>query len=81
MRTILIAACATVAAASMTMAGESKSAAGEAIRQQLEGLGYRVSHVEAEQGRLKLRAVNDTGLPIRLTYDPATGEMLRAAIR
>lgn len=81
MRTILITALATVAASSMALADESRSAAGEAIRQQLEGFGYRVSHIEAEHGRLKLRAVNDTGLPIKLTYDLATGEMLRAALR
>ncbi|WP_406856127.1 PepSY domain-containing protein [Alsobacter sp. KACC 23698] len=81
MRTILITIFATVAAASMALAGESKSAAGDAIRQHLENLGYRVSHLEVEHGRLMLRAVNDTGLPIKLTYDPATREMLRAALR
>ncbi|WP_158266656.1 PepSY domain-containing protein [Alsobacter soli] len=91
MRTILIAALATLAAgaSTTTIAGERTvsgenfpaSSARAEIRKSLEELGYRVSHVEDEHGRLELRAVNDTGLPIKLTYDPATGEMLRAALR
>jgi hypothetical protein len=91
MRTILISALAalTLGATSAAMAGESRHAdrstrdiaASETIRKGLEDLGYRLSHIEAEHDRLELRAVNDTGLPVKLTYDLATGEMLRAALR
>ena len=89
MRTILIATLAVLAtgAAGVAHAEESRrlsgpdAAASATICRSLENLGYWVSRVEAEHGRLELRAVNETGLPVKLSYDPATGEMLRAALR
>ena len=88
MRTILIATLAVLAAGAAGVAkadglrsSGANTVASASIRNGLESLGYRVSHAEIEHGRLQLRAVNDTGLPVKLTYDPATGEMLRAALR
>jgi hypothetical protein len=52
-----------------------------AIRGNLERLGYRVESVQLDQGCHVARAVNDTGLPISVRYDPATGDLVLARLR
>jgi len=47
----------------------------------LEQLGYRVDTLKIEHGRYEVRAVNDSGFPIKLDYDRATGELVRARLR
>ncbi|WP_445503799.1 PepSY domain-containing protein [Microvirga sp. G4-2] len=51
------------------------------VRRRLEDLGYRVDRVEAEHGCYEIRAVNDSGFPIKAVYVRATGELVRARLR
>jgi hypothetical protein len=53
---------------------------GETIRMGLEGMGYRVDRIEFEHGCYEVGAVNDSGFPIRATYD-ATGVLIKARLR
>jgi hypothetical protein len=55
-------------------------AASAAIRQNLEDLGYRVDRVKAAHGCWEVRAVNDSGFPIKAVYD-ATGTLVLAKLR
>jgi hypothetical protein len=51
----------------------------DSIRKDLEGMGYRVVRVGTEDGTYKVRATDtETGMPLKLTYDVATGELLKA---
>ena len=52
-----------------------------AVSKGLEDLGYRVSRIEAEHGCYEVRAVNDSGFPIKATYARATGELVQARLR
>lgn len=54
---------------------------GEAIRAKLEGMGYRVDRLEAERDCWEVRAVNDSGFPIKAKYDLATDELVQAKLR
>lgn len=47
----------------------------------LEDLGYRVDRIKAEHGCYEVRAVNDSGFPIKAVYAPATGELVQARLR
>ncbi len=47
----------------------------------LEDLGYRIDRIKAEHGCYEVRAVNDSGFPIRATYAQATGELVQARLR
>jgi peptidase YpeB-like protein len=91
MRKILIAATAAVAlgAAGAVIAGESSvpvragsnQVSSDSIRKGLEGMGYRVAGIEAEHDSYEIRAVDgDTGLPIKATYDAATGDLVKAKV-
>jgi hypothetical protein len=51
------------------------------VRKGLEDLGYRVSRIKAEHGCYEVRAVNDSGFPIKTVYTQATGELIRAGLR
>jgi hypothetical protein len=53
----------------------------DAIRQRLEAVGYRVSRIEAEHDCYEVRATNDSGYPIKATYDRASGELIEARLR
>ncbi len=53
----------------------------DAVRRNLEELGYRVSRVKVEHGCYEARAMNDTGIPIELLYHPASGDLVRARLR
>jgi hypothetical protein len=84
MRNMLITAAFLVGAGS-ALAGESGAvtanpAVSEAIRAGLESTGYRVGRIEAEHGTFEVHAVNDSGFPIKATYD-GRGELLRAVLR
>lgn len=76
-------------AAGATMAGESgrllseapDRISGKTIRTKLENLGYRVDRLEAERGCWEARAVNDSGFPIKVKFDMATGDLVRAELR
>jgi hypothetical protein len=63
-----------------TAAGETALPA-QAIRSNLETLGYRVSRVKLDDGCLEARAMNDTGIPIEVRYHPVTGELVRASLK
>lgn len=79
----------TLAATGAAVAGEglgvfSKGpdrAAGEMIRTKLESMGYRVDRLEAEHDCWEVRAVNDSGFPIKAKYDLTTGELMQAKLR
>lgn len=81
------AAVAIATAASAALAGDRTASSpeanptGQAIQRNLQDLGYRVSHVESERGRIEMRVINDANIPAKLTYDAKTGELLRAALR
>jgi hypothetical protein len=92
MRTFVIATAAALAfgVAGAAIAGESRDAApaasegasSDAIRTNLESMGYRVSRIVllAGHGRYVANAVNDSGLPIEVIYDGRTGELVRAKL-
>lgn len=51
------------------------------VARALEDMGYRVLEIEFEDGCYEVKAVNDSGYPIKALYDPATGELLGAGLR
>lgn len=51
------------------------------VSKELEDLGYRVDRIKAEHGCYEVRAVNDSGFPIKAVYAQATGELIRAGLR
>lgn len=59
----------------------SERVSGEVIRTKLESMGYRVDRLEAEHDCWEVRAVNDSGFPIKAKYDRATGELIQARLR
>lgn len=91
MRKFLIAGTAAVAlGAGAAVAGESPPAgpagsgpvSSDSIRKDLEGMGYRVVRVAAEHDTYKVRATDaETGGALKLTYDRATGELIKAKLR
>ena len=92
MRTFVIATAAALAlgAAGAAIAGESRDVApaasegvsSDTIRINLESMGYRVSRIVllAAHGQYEVSAVNDSGLPIEVTYDGRTGKLVRAKL-
>lgn len=77
----LSAAGASVAGEAQHVVSKADRVSGEAIRASLESMGYRVDRLEAEHDCWEVRAVNDSGLPIKAKYDRATGELIRAKLR
>lgn len=51
------------------------------VSRSLEDLGYLITEIEAENGCYAVRAVNDSGYPIKAIFDQATGELLWARLR
>ena len=60
---------------------DGRIVAASEVSKGLEDLGYRVSRIEAEHGCYELRAVNDSGFPIKAVYIQATGELVTARLR
>ena len=60
---------------------EGRTVAASEVSKGLEGLGYRVDRIKAEDGGYEVRAVNDSGFPIKAVYTQATGELVRARLR
>ncbi|ACL61005.1 PepSY domain-containing protein [Methylobacterium nodulans] len=60
---------------------DGRIVAASEVSKGLEVLGYRVDRVKAEDGCYEVRAVNDSGLPIKAVYAQATGELVRAWLR
>ena len=92
MRKLIIGAVAalTLTAVGGAVAGEalgmfpkaSERVSGNTVRTKLEGMGYRVDRLlEAEHDCWEVRAVNDSGFPIKAKYDLATGELMQAKLR
>ena len=78
---VLGAAGATVAAESSGVFPKAPDGiSGEMIRAKLEGMGYRVDRLEAEHGYWEAVAVNDSGLPVKVKYDFATGDLIQARL-
>lgn len=79
----------TLAAAGAAVAGESLGVfakgsdrvSSEIIRTKLESMGYRVNRLEAEHNCWEVRAVNDSGFPIKAKYNLTTGELMQAKLR
>jgi len=61
--------------------GDGRIVAASEVSKGLEGLGYRVDRIEAEHGCYEVRAVNDSGFPIKAVYARATGELVQARLR
>ena len=85
MRKLLVATAVLVIGAGSALSGEGRHVAGnsgvsEIILKDLEGAGYRVDRIDAKHGVYEVRAVNDSGFPIKADYD-AAGELIRAALR
>lgn len=90
-KTIITAALLAVGFSGLAVAGEHDRRAFAAIDgptvqaadvvRTLERLGYRVDKLKMEHGRFELRAVNDSGLPIKAYYNATTGELVRARLR
>jgi hypothetical protein len=50
------------------------------LKQKIEVLGYDIRTLEVDDGVFKSRITDrESGLPVRAQFDPATGELLRAA--
>ncbi len=50
------------------------------LKQKINVLGYDIRTVEVDDGVFKDRIVDrESGLPVNAKFDPATGELLRAA--
>ena len=64
-----------------TSNADGRTVAASEVSQGLEGLGYRVDRIKAEHGCYELRAVNDSGFPIKAVYIQATGELVTARLR
>lgn len=83
------AAALALAAAGVAVADESvdlfprasSGVSGETIRTHLEGMGYRVDHIKPEHDCWEIRAVNDSGFPIKAKYDRVFGELIQAKLR
>lgn len=91
MRKLLIAGIATVSLGGfgVAMADESRDlpptagtrVSGDTIRQELEGMGYRVVRIADRHGAYRTRAIDrETGIALRLTHSTATGELLEARL-
>jgi ABC-type proline/glycine betaine transport system substrate-binding protein len=55
--------------------------ASSVITKSLEDLGYRIQRMETDHGCYEIRALNDSGYPIEVTYAPSTGELVSAQLR
>jgi hypothetical protein len=60
---------------------DGQSVAASEVSKGLEELGYRIDSIKAEHGCYEVRAVNDSGFPIKVTYARATGELVQARLR
>ncbi|MBM6583866.1 PepSY domain-containing protein [Microvirga sp. BT689] len=60
---------------------DGRIVAASEVNKGLEGLGYRVDRIKAEHGCYEVRAVNDSGVPIKAVYARATGELVQARLR
>ncbi|GAA4531732.1 hypothetical protein GCM10023174_23630 [Chelativorans composti] len=50
------------------------------LAKMLEDQGYRVQEIEVKGGCYEVKAVNESGNPIKAYYDQATGELLWARL-
>jgi hypothetical protein len=64
-----------------TRSPDGRSVTASAVSKGLEDLGYRVDRIKAEHGCYEVRAVNDSGFPIKAVYTQATGELVQARLR
>lgn len=64
-----------------TRSPDGRIVAASEVSKGLEDLGYRVGRIKAEDGCYEVRAVNDSGFPIRAVYTQATGELVQARLR
>ena len=60
---------------------DGRIVAASEVSKGLEDLGYRVDRIKAEHGCYEVRAVNDSGFPIKAVYAQATGELVQARLR
>jgi hypothetical protein len=60
---------------------DGRIVAASEVSKRLEDLGYRVDRIKAEHGCYEVRAVNDSGFPIKAVYVQATGELVQARLR
>jgi hypothetical protein len=76
--------------AGMAMAADSSAVGPEGsglvssdtIRKDLEGMDYRVVRIATEDDTYKVRATDmETGASLKLKYDLATGELIKAKLR
>lgn len=91
MRKFLIAGTAALAlgAAGIAIAAESSNVrpadsgpvSSDSIRKDLESMGYRVIRIAPDHDTYKVRATDtETGMPLKLTYDVATGGLIKAKL-
>lgn len=64
-----------------TSSADGRTVAASEVIKGLEGFGYRVDQIKAEDGCYEVRAMNDSGFPIKAVYAQATGELVRARLR
>ncbi len=50
------------------------------IQQGLENMGYRVLRVTVERDGYEFCIVDDAGIPVDVTYDAVTGELVKAKL-
>ena len=60
---------------------DGRIVAASEVSKGLKDLGYRVDRIKAEDGCYEVRAVNDSGFPIKAVYAQATGELVQARLR
>ncbi|SCZ06589.1 PepSY domain-containing protein [Microvirga guangxiensis] len=60
---------------------DGRIVAASEVSKELEAFGYRVDRLKAEHGCYEVRAVNDSGFPIKAVYTQATGELVQARLR
>ncbi len=64
-----------------TRSPDGRIVAASKVTRGLEELGYRIDRIRVEHGCYEVRAVNDSGFPIKAIYARATGELVQARLR
>lgn len=79
---LTLAGVASAAADGARCAGPTAAAPATATRllAALQDMGYRILETETEHRCLVVHAVNHSGFPVELTYEPTSGELIRAAL-
>lgn len=78
---LAVAGAATAAECSDVVPAGPTPVSSDTVRKDLESMGYRVVRIATEPDTYKVRAIDgETGIALKLRYDAATGELIRAQL-